>query len=109
MKLVMPPCRQGVRTVHCMNNIFEGESAEEKGYQTISFDLPGHGERADENERCDIWNGVRDLAIVRDYVLANWKEISLYACSLGVYFRYGIFDKTNDDVVTTKCIGHCKR
>lgn len=30
--------------------------AEQKGYQTISFDLPQHGERTEESARCDIWN-----------------------------------------------------
>ena len=60
--------------------------AEQRGYQTISFDLPGHGERKDEDERCDIWNGIRDLTVIGDYVFANWKEVSLYACSLGAYF-----------------------
>ena len=29
--------------------------AEEKGYQTVSFDLPQHGERCDGTERCHIW------------------------------------------------------
>lgn len=69
--------------------------AEEKGYQTVSFDLPGHGDRAEENERCDIWNGMRDLALVGEYVFANWKEVSLFACSLGAYFSlntYHTFD-----------------
>ena len=60
--------------------------AQEKGYQTISFDLPKHGERKDEEERCDIWNGIRDLTVVGDYVFSHWKEVSLYACSLGAYF-----------------------
>ena len=60
--------------------------AREKGYQTISFDLPQHGERKDEEERCDIWNGIRDLTTVGNYAFAHWKEISLYACSLGAYF-----------------------
>ena len=31
--------------------------ASQKGYQTISFDLPQHGERQDQKYRCDIWNG----------------------------------------------------
>lgn len=29
--------------------------AETKGYQTLSFDLPEHGERKDMDYRCDIW------------------------------------------------------
>lgn len=60
--------------------------AEEKGYQTISFDLPGHGERIDEGERCHIWEGMRDLTIVGEYVFKKWKEVSVFACSLGAYF-----------------------
>lgn len=69
--------------------------AEEKGYQTISFDLPQHGERVNENARCDIWNGKHDLAVVGDYVFANWKEVSLYACSLGAYFSLNAYHACN--------------
>ena len=69
--------------------------AEQKGYQTISFDLPGHGERTDENLRCDIWNGKHDLAVVGDYVFANWKEVSLFACSLGAYFSLNTYHTYN--------------
>lgn len=60
--------------------------AKEKGYMTISFDLPQHGERVGEDRRCDIWNGIRDLNTVADFVFANWDKVSLYACSLGAYF-----------------------
>lgn len=60
--------------------------AESKGYQTISFDLPEHGERKDENYRCDIFNGIFDLKQIGSYVFANWKDVSLFACSLGAYF-----------------------
>ncbi len=69
--------------------------AERRGYQTISFDLPGHGERQNEDERCDIWNGIHDLAVIRDYVFANWKEVSLYACSLGAYFCLNAYNTCN--------------
>ena len=60
--------------------------AAEKGYQTLSFDLPQHGERAGETDRCDIWNGIRDLTAVAEFVFACWKEVDLYACSLGAFF-----------------------
>lgn len=60
--------------------------AEEKGYQTISFDLPQHGERKDCNERCDIWTGKKDLKKMEDYTFSKWNEVSLYACSLGAFF-----------------------
>lgn len=72
--------------------------AEKKGYQTISFDLPEHGERKDENYRCDIWNGISDLHRISSYTFSNWKSVSLFACSLGAYFslqayREIIFEK----------------
>lgn len=60
--------------------------AAQRGYQTISFDLPQHGERKNEPPRCDIWNGIHDLSIIGDYVFRRWKDVSLYACSLGAYF-----------------------
>lgn len=60
--------------------------AAEKGCQTICFDLPQHGERIKEPRRCDIWNGIQDLTVVGKYVFSGWKDVSLYACSLGAYF-----------------------
>lgn len=60
--------------------------AETKGYQTLSFDLPEHGERTDP-KRCDVWSGVADLKTISDYAFANWERVSLYACSIGAYFR----------------------
>lgn len=66
--------------------------AEQKGYQTISFDLPQHGERTEESAGCDIWNGIRDLTVIGDYVFENWKEISLFACSLGAYFSLNAYN-----------------
>lgn len=64
--------------------------AESKGYQTISFDLPEHGARTD-SERCDVWNGKKDLAAVADYAAGRWKELSLFACSIGAYFSLQAF------------------
>lgn len=67
------------------------EIAEEKGFQTLSFDLPEHGERAGEPDRCDIWNGIRDLGIIADLAFGRWKSVSLYACSLGAYFSLNAY------------------
>lgn len=74
--------------------------AEKKGYQTISFDLPEHGERKNEERRCDVWNGVCDLTAVANYVFENWKEVSLYACSLGAYFCLNAYN----DRKISKCL-----
>lgn len=60
--------------------------AQEKGWQTISFDLPQHGQRSMEDTPCDVWHGVADVQKMADYAFANWKQVSLYACSLGAYF-----------------------
>lgn len=69
--------------------------AENKGYQTISFDLPQHGERINEGERCHIWEGMRDLSIVGEYVFEKWKEVSVFACSLGAYFCLNTYNGHN--------------
>ncbi|MDF2510138.1 MAG: alpha/beta superfamily hydrolase [Herbinix sp.] len=60
--------------------------AASKGYQTISFDLPEHGERADQDDSCDIINGITDLTHIGDYVFRNWDTVSLFGCSLGAFF-----------------------
>lgn len=60
--------------------------AREKGFQALSFDLPQHGERQGEANRCDIWNGVHDLMAVAEYAFSRWKEVRLFACSLGAFF-----------------------
>lgn len=65
--------------------------AETKGYQTLSFDLPEHGERTD-SKRCDLWDGVSDLRTISDYAFANWEWVSLYACSIGAYFSLNAYN-----------------
>lgn len=69
--------------------------AQAKGYQTVSFDLPQHGERKEEEKRCDIWNGITDLTTIGDYVFQHWKEVSLFACSLGAYFSLHAYSGRN--------------
>ena len=60
--------------------------AEDKGYQTISFDLPKHGERKDAPEPCDIWQGIKDLEKIATFAFGKWQNVSLFACSLGAFF-----------------------
>lgn len=62
------------------------EIAASKGFQTISFDLPEHGERTDKAYKCDIMNGIADLTQVGDYVFKKWEIVSLFGCSLGAFF-----------------------
>lgn len=65
--------------------------AETKGYQTLSFDLPEHGERTDP-KRCDVWSGVSDLRTISDYAFANWERVRLCACSIGAYFSLNAYN-----------------
>lgn len=71
------------------------EIAERKGYQTISFDLPEHGERKNENYPCNIWNGICDLNKTGNYVFDNWGNVFLYGCSLGAYFALNAYCERN--------------
>ena len=68
--------------------------AEEKGFQTLSFDLPEHGERTD-GERCDVWGGKKDLTAVANYAFKRWKSVSLFACSIGAYFSLEALGERN--------------
>lgn len=71
------------------------EIAVKKGYQTLSFDLPEHGERRDSGYRCDIWNGIKDLTLIGDYAFSNWDNVSLFGCSLGAYFSLNAYKDSN--------------
>ena len=57
-----------------------------KGYQVLSMDLPGHGERTGEMERFVPWEVVPELWAVYGLARQRWKKISLYANSIGAYF-----------------------
>ena len=60
--------------------------AEAKGFQTLSFDLPEHGERTNHAYKCDVWNGTHDLNVIADYTFDRWPRVSLFACSIGAWF-----------------------
>ena len=57
-----------------------------EGYQVLSIDLPGHGERTGEMERFVPWKVVPELQAVYANTQKRWKKISLYANSIGAYF-----------------------
>lgn len=60
--------------------------AGEKGYQVLSFDLPEHGDRKSLPELCKPGPCIRDLQAALAYAQTRWREISLFANSLGAYF-----------------------
>lgn len=62
------------------------EEATEVGYQVLSFDLPEHGDRKDENYACKVQNCVQDLNTIMGYAKSLSNNISVFACSMGAYF-----------------------
>lgn len=62
------------------------QEATAKGYQVLSFDLPEHGERKDDITPCKVQNCVHDLIEIVKYSKTRWREINLFACSMGAYF-----------------------
>lgn len=62
------------------------KEAIQKGYQVLSFDLPEHGERKSDSTPCKVQFCVSDLSIIMSYAKEHWKEVNLFACSMGVYF-----------------------
>lgn len=73
--------------------------AVERGWQVLSFDLPDHGDRKGENtageakNRCTVFDGMRDLAIVLAYAKAKWRRLALFGCSIGAYFSLMAFQE----------------
>ena len=64
-----------------------------KGYQVLSMDLPGHGERTGEMERFVPWEVVPELRAVYGFAQQRWKKISLYANSIGADFSMLAFQE----------------
>lgn len=57
------------------------------GYQTVSFDLPNHGERTDKENTVKVENYLRDLRKVFEYIKSKNKiKITLLGNSMGAYF-----------------------
>ncbi len=67
--------------------------ATNRGYQVLSFDLPQHGDRKDENTLCKVVPCVNDLTEVIKYAKSKWQNISLFANSIGAYFSLLAYKK----------------
>ncbi|MBR1486979.1 MAG: alpha/beta hydrolase [Synergistaceae bacterium] len=69
--------------------------ANKKGFQVLSFDLPGHGERRKNSEQApempSFSKVVADLETIYEEANSDWKNISIYAVSLGAYFSLVTF------------------
>ena len=87
------PCGRLLLAVHGMQSHKEdaiialaAETAAAKGFCTLSFDLPEHGQRAAAVDYpCNPWNGRSDFLTVYHYAETMAEDISIFACSLGAY------------------------
>lgn len=74
----------------------EAESFEEivgaKGWQVLSIDLPGHGERKQEKDKFNPWCVVPELKTVLRYMQPHFKTIGLRANSIGAWFAMQSFE-----------------
>lgn len=68
----------------CM--VILAEEAVSMGYQVLSFDLPKHGDREDETAPCMVQACVEELGKVLDFAKCRSESISVFGCSMGVYF-----------------------
>lgn len=57
-----------------------------KGFEVLSIDLPGHGERQNLGEELAPWTAVPDIRAALDWAKRRWKAVSLRATSIGAYF-----------------------
>ena len=60
--------------------------AVQKGYQVLSLDLPGHGERTKEMADFVPWHVTKELNFILEACKKKYNSISLYACSIGAWF-----------------------
>ena len=62
------------------------EEAVKKGYRTLSFDLPEHGDRMGRPPLCKVQDCIEDLVKVMEFASTLSDDISLFGCSTGAYF-----------------------
>lgn len=57
-----------------------------KGYQVLSFDLPGHGARSKEELPNNVTPYLANLKSILNESKKRWNEQQLFSCSIGAYF-----------------------
>ena len=57
----------------------------EQGWQVISFDLSGHGQRRHEPASCDPRRAILEFREILSYAKKRWDEVALFAVSLGAW------------------------
>ena len=85
------PSRRGILYLHGQGGskaeaAFFAAAAAVAGWQTVSVDLPGHGDRESEAAALVPWQVVPELQTVLAYLQQHWQGIRLRANSIGAYF-----------------------
>lgn len=62
------------------------QEAAAEGYQTLSFDLPAHGDRNRDENECHIIQAVSDIQRIHAWARERFSEIALFGCSMGASF-----------------------
>lgn len=57
-----------------------------RGWQVLSFDLPGHGARRQAGAVCKAQDAIPEVAAAVAYARARWRKVGLFGCSMGAYF-----------------------
>ncbi len=57
-----------------------------RGWQVLSLDLPGHGERKHDTDGFVPWQVVPELQSVLAYAQTRWERIAVRATSIGAWF-----------------------
>lgn len=63
-----------------------------KGWQVLSIDLPGHGERRAEINSFNPWHIIPELHSVEKFINTRWKRQALFANSIGAWFSLLCFE-----------------
>lgn len=77
-----------------------------RGFQVLSIDLPGHGDRQDRGEELFPWTAAPDIQASLDFAKHRWNSVSLWATSIGAYVALLAFDAPEQALLVSPGAGH---
>lgn len=85
------PSRRGILYLHGQGGskaeaAFFAAAAADAGWQTVSVDLPGHGDRESEAAALVPWQVVLELRCALAELRGRWDRVGLFGSSLGAWF-----------------------
>lgn len=85
------PSRRGILYLHGQGGskaeaAFFAAAAADAGWQTVSVDLPGHGDRESEAAALVPWQVVPELRCALAELRGRWDRVGLFGSSLGAWF-----------------------